>query len=220
MVAMAGTTGDVIQLTVTTNTLGNVALNVYYYKIEDTPTDTYLQGLVNEFMETVLTPFAATQTGNTTIVSIYAKNIFSGDEYTDSTPTPAAGTRTHSGDGCASFIACAIKLIRENARVRHGRKMIFVPLESDIVGNLFAGSFVTLATTYANSLDDSLDAGGIDLFVPVIVGRVPYTTSEGKEAYRLPVSQAEMADNWSEVGGALVINRVTSMNSRKFWRGM
>lgn len=217
---MAGSIGDIIQVTVTT-IYGTVpALNVYYYQITDTPTATYLEGLSTEFQNVVLAAFAATQLTNTIIQSISLRNIFSGDELVDASPTPAAGTRTPTGDQLASFIACAIKLVRANARVRPGRKMLLVSLEGDIAGQFLAAGFVTLAQAYANTLDNNLDAGGIDLFVPTIVGRVLYTTPSGGTAYRLPESQAEMGDVFSPVAGVTVSNRVTTMNSRKFWKGV
>lgn len=217
---MAGNIGDVIQLTQTTDWSGIRMLNVYYYMIDDAPTETYLTGLLTEFQEEVLAPYSACQPTNIVNFSLYAKNIFTGDEATDSSPTPATGTRTPSGDSAASFIAANIKLVRQNARVRHGRKMLYIPLEGDLSGNQLSAGFITLANAYASACAENLDAGGIDLFVPVIVGRVPYTTSGGDQAYRLPTSQAEMGDNWSPVVSGLLVNRVSTMNSRKFWRGM
>jgi len=217
---MAGTDGDIVQLTVKT-IYGTVpALNVYYYQIVDVPTATYLEGLATEFQTIVLPTFAATQLTNTIIESISLRNIFSGDELVDASPTPAAGTRAPTGDQLASFIACAIKLVRANARVRPGRKMLLVSLETDIAGQFLSTAFTSLAQTYANTLDNALNAGGIDNFVPTIVGRVEYTAPSGRIAYRLPISQEEMADNYSPVAGVTVSNRVTTMNSRKFWKGM
>jgi len=212
--------GDVIQVGVSGVYAGiTVMRNIYYYRLEDAPTADYLNGLLTEFQTQVLTPFAATQATNFVLSAVTALNIFGGDVFEDVTPTPAAGTRTPSANPSPSFLAGMVLLTRTNNRVRHGRKFIFAPSEEDITGNGFAGGFITLANTYAASLDNALDAGGIDLFKPIILGRVKYTTPEGGEAYRLPLSQDEMADNWSYVGTPRFVNRCTTMNTRKYWKG-
>lgn len=217
---MAGTEGDVIQLELGMQTQSVQLRNVFYYMITDTPTETYLTGLLTEFQETVLPAYAACEPTVYSFDFLRATNLFSGDEIIDSSLSAPAGTRSVVSDQHPTFMAAAVQLTRANNRVRHGRKMIHVPWEADSAAQNLATGFRTLLTTLANTFDDNLDAGGIDLFTPVIVGRVPYTTGAGGEAYRLPVSQEELADQWSPVAGVLVPQRITTMNSRKFWRGI
>lgn len=217
---MAGAVGDICQVSLEILFGSIVMRNVWYYRVEDTPTVGYLDGLSTDFQSVVLVPYAASQTTEIVFNSIQCLNIFSGDVVEDNTPTPAAGGRAVSGDRSASFIAAMILMTRQNNRVRHGRKYIYAPLEGDYAGNSLASSFVTLMNNLAATFDDVLAPGaGIDDFAPVIVGRIPYTTPQGKAAYRLPSSQAEMSSNWSYVGQCRLINRTTTMNSRKFWKG-
>lgn len=218
---MAGTIGDVVQVTFAQIATSATMLNVYYYMIEDAPTSTYLTGLLTDFQSIVLTAYAGTQVSGTVFQSLRAVNIFSGDLLEDSTLSPSTGSRSIGAtDVSASFMAAQIRLVRGNTRVRNGRKAVYLPLETDYSGNTISAGTQTLLNTYAATLDDQLDPGGIDLFTPVIVGRLAYTTPSGREAYRLPVSQAEMGDNWSPIIGAIVPVRVSTMNSRKYWRGI
>jgi len=216
---MAGNSGDICRVALEYTVGAVVNRNVFFYRLADPPTGGYLDGLLTEFQSQVLTPLAAVLTTSYTMVELVATNIFSGDEVIDVTPTPAAGTRTPSGDTLASFIAAMIIMERQNSRVRNGRKFIPIPLETDVAGPSFVAGTVTLLSNLAGGIDNQLNPGGTDTFDPVIVGRLPYTTSSGKTAYRLPASQAEMGDNYSIFDTARVINRVTTMNSRKYWRG-
>ena len=216
---MAGAVGDVIQIGLEASVNNILMRNVFYYRVEDVPTAGYLDGLNTEFQDIILSTWAATQCTPTIFQSVALLNLFSGDVLEDNTPVPGTGSRAVSGDQSASFVAYMILLTRENNRVRHGRKYVYAPLETDVGGNLASVGFLALLTTLAGVLDDTLIAGGVDNFRPIIVGRIPYTTPGGKEAYRLPSSQAEMSDKWSYVLPCRAINRTTTMNSRKFWRG-
>lgn len=216
---MAGVAGDICRVALKASMGIATVRNVFFYRLADAGTAGYLDGLLTEFQTSVLTPYANSQITSFTFTELIATNIFSGDEVVDVTPTPAAGTRAPSGDPLATFICAMIVLERQNGRVRNGRKFIPLPQETDAAGqNVIAGT-VTLLTTLATGIAATLNPGGTDTFVPAIVGRFPYTTSSGKTAYRLPATQGEMGDRYSLVDTARLINRVTTMNSRKFWRG-
>lgn len=216
---MAGATGDIVRVALRAGTGVATVRNVWFYRVMDPPTGGYLGGLLTEFQSVVWAPYAASQVTSFIPVELVATNIFSGDETVDVTPTPAAGTRTPSGDPLATFLCGMIVLERQNSRVRNGRKFIPLPLENDAAGQNIAAGMITLLNTLANAMALTLNPGGVDSFQPVIVGRFSYTTSSGKAAYKLPGSQAEMGDRYSLVDTARLINRVTTMNSRKFWRG-
>ena len=126
--------------------------NVFYYRLDDPPTASYLTGLDTEFQTRVLVPYAATQGTALSFTSIEYLNIFTGDTLTNVAPSPAAGTRTLSGDPSPSFMALMILLERKNSRVRNGRKYIFAPSEADITGNGFAAGFQTLANTLKSGM--------------------------------------------------------------------
>jgi len=212
--------GDIVQVSLEMLWANiTVMRNVFYYRVADPPTGSYLNGLDTDFQSVVLSQYAPTQGTAYTFTSVEYLNLFTGDVVTNVAPVPAAGTRTLSGDPSPSFMAAMIVLERGNNRVRNGRKFIFAPSEADVTGNGLAAGFLTLLGTLKNRLIQPIVAGGLDTFQPCIVGRIPYTTPSGKIAYRLPNSQAEMGDAYSDVTGGRVVNRTTTMNSRKYWRG-
>jgi len=219
MVAVAGATGDIVRVALELTFGVIINRNIFFYRVQDPPTTGYLTGLLTEFQTAVLTPYAAAMCNTYTFTELVATNIFSGDEVINVAPTPAAGTRAVSGDTMPSFTAAMLILERQNSRVRNGRKFIPVPLETDSGGSTFATGFVTLLNNIAAGMDNVLNPGGVDSFAPAIVGRKPYTTGSGRTAYRLPASQAEMGEDYSIVDTVRLVNRVTTMNSRKFWRG-
>ena len=216
---MAGNTGDICRVSLEYANGGVTNRNMFFYRLADPGTATYLDGLLTTFQTTVLTPLAAALCTAFTFTELVATNIFTGDEVIDVTPTPAAGSRAVSGDVLAPFISVMLILERQNSRVRNGRKFFPLSLETDVAGSFLVAGTVTLFNAVATGIQSDLNAGAVDLFQPAIVGRIPYTTATGKVAYRLPTSQGEMGENYSLVDTARVINRTTTMNSRKFWRG-
>lgn len=217
---MAGTAGDIVQLTLSSTWQSVMCLGVYYYRVEDAPTSGYLTGLISEFQSGPLTAFAPTQVIGVTFDSLRALNIFSGDEVIDTSLTPSGGSAAATGDMSATMVAASIRLIRENARVRNGRKQVPLTRELDSAGNFLSAGIQAVLNTFAATLDDVLQPGGLDDFAPVIVGRIAYVTPSGSTAYRLPTTQEEMGDKWSYIVNTALVNRVTTMNSRKFWRGV
>lgn len=217
---MAGSVGDIIQVTVRGTWVQQAVVNVYYYRCKDVPTAGYLTGLMTEFQSVVHTAYAGAVRTPLVFNYIQALNIFSGDVLEDNTPTPAAGTVVGNPTPAPPFNAAMVLLVRGNNRVRHGRK--FVPLMDDIDINqeTIETSCLGRLVTYANVLNDNLFPGGTDEFEPTIVGRIEYVTPQGKTAYRLPATQAEMGDRYSIVTDARVIDRPTTMNSRKIGRGI
>lgn len=212
--------GDVIQVSLQGLWNGtNVFRNVFYYRAEDNPTAGYLSGLDTDFRSVVLTPLASCLTTTYTFERIVYTNLFTGDVLDNVEPTPAAGTRAVSGDQLATFVAAMVVGQRSNNRVRNGRKFIPIPLEADISSNFLISGFQTLVNNFANAYATILDPGLVDEMAPIIVGRIAYTAAGGRVAYRLPTSQAELSDRWAYINAGTLINRVTTMNSRKFWRG-
>lgn len=215
---MAGSVGDIVQVHLRGQRGTAVWRLIFHYQMMDVPTPGYLTGLLTEFKTVVLTPLAATLGNVYTFVSLQALNIFSGDILEQTTFSPANGTRAGTTDTPLQEAAMYL-LARANNRVRHGRKMLPIPFKSDMTDPTFAVAYTTLAATLANAIKTDLNPGTVDLMTPTIVGRVKYTTPLGRIAYRLPVSQAEMSDKFSPVVDCRLINRPTTMNTRKFWRG-
>lgn len=216
---MAGSTGDIARVALKYTIRNIVMRNVFYYRVQDLPTAGYLSGLLTEFGTAVLTPISNLLTTAYTISELIATNIFSGDEVVNVAPTPAAGTRSAAGEVMPDFVAAMIILERQNSRVRNGRKFFPLPLEADSTGTQIVAGTITLYNNIAAGMDNTLNPGGVDSFAPAIVARIPYTTSSGRIAYRLPATQAEMGDNYSLSDTARLVARPTTMNSRKPWRG-
>jgi len=217
---VAGTLGDVIQLTLQGTFQSSIWMNVFYYISEGSISAGYLTGITTEFQAVVLDAMADAQTDLVDYVSLRALNIFSGDELVVAPLTPPDGNVTPSTGAGASFLAANYKLIRSNARVRHGQKYLTGLQESWFEANDLQAAYLTLASAVSAAFAATLVAGLTDEFVPVIVGRIEYTTSGGNQAYRLPTSQAEMDDKWAYVSSAIVNPLLTTERSRKLGHGI
>lgn len=218
---MAQVVGDIIQLVLS----GRYALqdweNVFFYRIEDTPTEGVLSGIIEDFQTDVLPSMAAVQNPSTSYLQLAATNIFSHDEAVVSPLDITAGTNS-SDEIMASFISASIKLVRSNARVRHGRKSLVGMSEGDAFGQVWTSGYQALLQDCADTFAALLTPGGVDNLAPVIVGRVfvPADPPDIPRAYyRLPETQVEMGTNWAYVSSAIASTLVTSQNSRKQGHG-
>jgi hypothetical protein len=221
-VVVTAVIGDIIRLTDTQTYLSQEVLNTYFFRVEDNPTAGYLTGLITEFKAVVFPAVRPLQHQLLLHESLTAENLFSGD-FLESAVTPALAGTNASGstvdNALPSYVALSFLLQRENSRVRNGRKSI-----AGVPDNNVSGNAVNLLTNELNAfaavLDNTLIAGaGADQFRPVIVGRIPYLTASGRQAYRLPVSQVEMAANWSYVVSARPAFTISSQVSRKQGNG-
>ena len=211
---------DVFQVVLKGTILGQTFLNAFYYRLEDAPSPGHFSGLLNTFDATVVAPYVAQTTVNVTFDTITAKNIFTGDEGSI-IPVKRIGERVGAGQVLPSFMAAHVKLIRGNNRVRHGHKYVVGLCENDSDGNVWTSASMAFTQVLANSFAAQLNAGGVvDVFKPVILGRIRYNPEPGKFAYRLPTSVEEMGDQWSYVTAALVSPGVTTMRSRKEGHGV
>lgn len=211
---MAGV-GDILKLDLQGNYQGQTWLNVFFYRIEDAPTEGYLDGLATEFGSVVLSAVAATQQASVNYDSITITNIFTDEQkqYTGFSPASGGITATNS---LPSIISASVKLVRSNTRVRHGRKSLLGFDEGDMNSNLWTSSKRAAITTAAQTFADTLTAGGVDVFKPVIVGRVLETPPPPeKPFYRLPNSLLEMGTNWAYIVDVFVSPYVRTMNSRR-----
>jgi len=218
---VAGTIGDVVQLVFSGDNLGQQFQNVHFYRVEDAPSPGYLEGLATEFESTLLPLYAAVQNDSTGYASLSLRNIFSGDEYVLAPVTPTAGSSGGTGP-LASFVAASIKLVRSNARVRHGRKAICGMSESDAEGQTWSSGTMTALQALADGLAAELNPGLADLFKPVIVKRIFHPADppdHPNDWYTLPETQVEMGTNWAYVISGLPSGNVSTQNSRKIGHG-
>lgn len=208
---MAGTVGDIVQLTLFQNYASQVMLNVFYYRVEDVPTPGYLEGLVSEFQTWVMPEISRCQNGGVNYTKIVAQNIFNFDIFVDTTVTPPTGVKAPAGDQTATFIAAGIYLQPGNRRVRRGYKFISGMHEGDLNGNVFTTTYLGLLNDVATEMTRTLSPGvGTDSFRQVLVKRVLVGG-----VYKLPDNQLSMGDNWAYVVGAIPSPYITTMRSRK-----
>lgn len=218
---MAGTEGDIISVTLHSLWQSQVTEMVFFYRVEDTPTAGYLEGLATEFEDNGLPIFALAQSVNMEYVQLTVRNIFNLDEFVKSPLVPDDGTLSAGAD-LPSFMSANIKLVRSNARVRHGRKAFGGATENEIGGQQWETAYVALLQDCADWMAEEQIAGGVDFFKPVIVGRVfvPADPPDIPNAYyRLPTSQVEMGDNWAYVISALASPFASTQRSRKLGHG-
>jgi hypothetical protein len=123
-------------------------------------------------------------------------------------------TGNASGDMLPSFNAVNFTLRAASRAVRPGSKRIV-----GLAEGMVAGDFITNATTigemnaYRLALAATIESPNDNTeYFPVIVKRVPYTTSKGTEAYRWPTTDAELVA--PAVTGALLNLRVSHQVSR------
>jgi len=218
---VAGTTGDIVQLVLNQLNQSQVQENVHFYRLEDAGTAGYLDGLITQFQADVLPSYEAVQSTEVSYISLVARNIFSGDEVVVSPLDISTGVSSGS-DICPSFIAANIKLVRSNARVRHGRKSVGGQIESDMDGQQWETAYVAALQDLANALALPLNPGLADNFKPVIIGRV-FNEADPPEHpndwYSLPTSQVEMGDKWAYVSSGLASPFVSTQRSRKLGHG-
>lgn len=212
--------GDVAKVTVSATYLGQVCQNVFFYRIQDAPTEGWKTGLASEFALQVLTEIRALQVDTYQYTGLQVINLFNAADLLEVPLTVAGTVAAATSVLLPSYVSLSFKLNRANALVRNGRKQIGGLMDGQIDGNNLTAAYVTAANDAAAAMALTLNPGlGVDVFIPVIVGRVGYTTSEGNDAYRLPESQAEMGANWSPISSAQFV-RPSTMNSRKVGHGI
>lgn len=218
---MATVIGDVLQLVLSGKYLSQLWENVFFYRVEDTPTEGILEGLVTEFEDEVLAPMALVQNLSTLYDQITCKNIFSDDEFVKAPLDTTVGSNS-SGEVLPSFVSARMKLVRSNARVRHGRKSLVGMSEGDCNGQEWTSGYFDDLEVLAPKFALELSPGGVDFLKPVIVGRV-FVEADPPDIpnsfYRLPTSQAEMSNKWAYVISTLASPIISTQNSRKIGHG-
>lgn len=219
---------DVFMLTI--SGLFNLQLNqnVFMYQITDTPSTGAPEGLVTEFLETVLPTIAAIQSTDFNWYNAKAVNLFdAADLYEENIDVDGTRSPGSSAADQPSFLALGVKLQRGNARVRNGYKYFGGLIEGDVSNGLWNVGGAPQTNLQA-ALSTTLVAGGIDTFQPVIVAREQETKNfinkfgqtVSYTAYSLPKTQAEMDDKFAPVIQASVNPQVTTMRSRKVGHGV
>lgn len=172
---MAIAVGDIIQISDVQSYLGQLILNVYFYRIVSFEAAVDLQVITNAWQTQAAGPIAGGQQAGLVHERTIAKNLSNGIDILEDV-WGLAGSQ--SGEGLASFYALGFRLVRSTALTRHGSKRIAGIPEAFVNGN----SLVNPAgTTYAAAVvgfigADLVVSGTLDndfVAEPVIVGRFP-----------------------------------------------
>lgn len=196
---------DIIQVDYYQDYLEQGVLNSLFYKIVTIAAGAVTEALLNAFCDLVINWIKDLQSSDLTHVGQTVYNLSDGLTVSNFT-TVVAGTVTTS-DNMASYVAVGMKKSVSSRITRPGSIRITGIKESSVVGNFL--------TTGAASAFDSVGAllgapinvvnGGNDVtFQPVVVGR-----------------NADGSFNLAKINYIVDIGlpRLTSQNSRKFWRG-
>lgn len=121
-----------------------------------------------------------------------------------------------AGDRYPTFSAFQLKFPRLRSDMRHGFKRIAGPVETGINGEVLGAAFVATLQALGDRLVQPLvrvGAPGTTIASYVIIKRIPYVTSGGKNAYRLPIDDTELA--YYAPTSAIASELVTSQVSRR-----
>lgn len=209
--------GDIYSLTSTVQSAAlNTYQNVWFYQqtVASNPLDPQDSELLalrwyQEIWPLVQDCIAAT--GGLT--SVYAYNLFDPEDFQQNVYVRLDNLGDRAGEQLPNFVGIGLRTQRGSRVIRRGRKTLGPISEADTNGNALEGTYQTVvnnSVALMNGVLDSLISPA--QFQPVVVARIPYTTSGGKPAYRLPENLAEAdffnIETWEFV-------RVTSQVSRK-----
>jgi len=120
-----------------------------------------------------------------------------------------------AGDYMPRFVSYSLSSVRVRGDVRQGTKRFGGVPESLVTNGVLSGGAIANLNAVKGQLGDVItgSVSGVSTdFTPIIVKRVPYTTSSGGTAYRLPEGLDPFvyatALEW-------VVNQPTTQNSRK-----
>lgn len=147
--------------------------------------------------------------------SIRVQNLFSPVDYSEILlEAGTAGTAT--GEALPNYAAYSFRTGWLGGVVRRGFKRIAgVPITANNNGTVASAAVVTMEALGV-IMSTTLNADDKD-FVPCVVKRIPYVTSEGNDAYRLPENAGEAV--FVENVTFQLQTTLTTQNSRKIGRG-
>lgn len=191
--------------------------NVYFYRQSTAdPSFPYAKALVDMWNSQVRILLTNLQVIGLVHYRYQAINLYDLGELYDVLDSDAGSA---AGDTANTFVAWGFAAPRTNRLIRASKKRIGGVAEVDITNGVAnAGAIAKLNPLAAafNAQLVNVPVGGSNVFVPVAVKRIPYTTEDGKPAYRLPENSAETVfrtiSNWA-------YERVTTQSSRKVGKG-
>lgn len=207
---MAIAVNDVLQINDVQSYLGQLCLNVYFYRVDVAGSALTYQDVADYFQTQIVTEVVEIQNVNLVHTSTVIRNVTNGlDIFED----PLAITGGTSLEGAPSFTAASFRLLRATALTRHGAKRIAGIPEVYSLGNDLNPTYSTQIAAVALALGNPVEvdsAGDLDLtMTPVIVGRYPVG---GPNAGQLDLSKV------NDVAAAQFI-RISTQTTRRAGRG-
>lgn len=180
---MAAEVGDLIQLVDRQTLLGQVCLNVFYYRMVSIVDlgDDYLSDLNIMYETQVMDLALPLQSSDLLHVAREWKNLSNNlDLYTNTTVVP--GESAAGGAVMPSYVSWGFMLQRSTLATRNGFKRLAGVTDGAVEGNLPIAGAIPLLNAYAATLAADLMAGIVSVAEPVIVKR-PITPPVGAYIY-------------------------------------
>lgn len=214
-----GVIGDILQLVFRQRFLNTDLLNVFYYQqmtVNSSPTETSPNGLMTAFMEDVAPSIAAIQVVGVTYTELECINLFDPDDLGSDTGLSLPGGTVVAADVESPWTVFEFQTNRTSRNIRRGAKRFSGVSEAWLIQGQLDPTHTALVGAVSVALSAAIQAAslpGTPLFQPVTVKRIPYVTSSGSTAYRLPENAGESVEyvaTWN-------YTRISTQNSRKGW---
>lgn len=204
---MGASLGDLIQITDFQTYLGQVCLNVFYYRWFTAPAigNEYLEALWTEYRSDVMDQMIKLQVEQVVHNNLQVKNLSNGVDFYEDDPNRTGLIDAPDSEILPSYVALGFKLIRDSLVTRNGSKRIVGVPEGNVSGNTYVGLGVDIES-FENALVGRLSVGIIEVAAPIIVKR-PITP---------PVGDTYI---YSSVNGAS-FSGMSTQNTRKAGRGI
>jgi len=196
---------DVIQIDFYQEYLAQSVINSLFYKITQIIAGAITDAVIDSICGAIVAWLKDLQSSNLSHIGQTVYNLTDGIT-TNNFVNTAIGAAT-TGDDLAAFIAVGMKKSVLTRITRPGAIRIAGIKESSVVGNLLTAGAVTAFETVGNLLGNNVngsDSGNTVVFTPVVVGR----NIDG--SFNLA-----KVNVLADVG----LPRLTTQNSRKYWRG-
>lgn len=214
---------ELYQVTLTSSFQGQTFNNVFYYLQQSAaPTDdTAALDLANQFVLDVIddAAFLTSAVFHTSCVwsNVRVINVYDDLDFAD---VPLTGfTGASSITPLPPYAAISFRTSWLGPAIHRGQKRFGGITEDVNTNGTVTSTFLTLCANFANVLGNTI-TDNTGLWNPVVVKRTKYITSEGTEAYRLPLNEADAfgkifpAQTWS------LNTNLSTQNTRKFGRGV
>lgn len=214
-----GAVGDIYQLSLEQEYLGQACFNIFHYRQQTENTDTEIttsEALGRAFDALILTFLKEIQVTTVEYKEINVFNLFNPEDVYSRVPTTETTGAYVSTDALNTFHAIELRTLRVRRDIKRGFKRFTGMDESMVIAGILNPALsedvanVRLALSNDQQLPEETDT---PVWRPVIVKRVKYVAPSGKTAYRLPESTGELVYNRATWEYA----RISTQNSRKSW---